>query len=69
MLTYDTPTYMFNVYENQLSRQTGSRNLVGPKTLPTRVSSFKIVSGDAVDQSTWPLLLKIEHMVKLQVFG
>jgi hypothetical protein len=30
---------------------------------------FKIVSGDAVHQPTWPLLLKIEHMVKLQVFG
>jgi hypothetical protein len=28
----------------------------------TRVSSFKIVSGDAVHQPTWPLLLK--HMVK-----
>jgi hypothetical protein len=27
--------YMFNVYNNQLSRQTGSRNLMGPKTLPT----------------------------------
>jgi hypothetical protein len=27
--------YMFNVYKNQLSRQTGSRNLRGPKTLPT----------------------------------
>ena len=26
--------YMFNVYRNQLSRQTGSRNLTGPKTLP-----------------------------------
>jgi hypothetical protein len=26
---------MLNVYENQLSRQTGSRNLTGPKTLPT----------------------------------
>ena len=35
----------------------------------TRVSSFKIVSGDAVHLPTWPLLLKIEHMVKLQVFG
>jgi hypothetical protein len=33
------------------------------------VSSFKIVSGDAMHQPTWPLLLKIEHMVKLQVFG
>ena len=26
---------MFNVYKNQPSRQTGSRNLTGPKTLPT----------------------------------
>ena len=26
---------MFKVYKNQLSRQTGSRNLTGPKTLPT----------------------------------
>ena len=35
MFTYDTPAYMFNVYKNQLSRQTGSRNLTCPKTLPT----------------------------------
>jgi hypothetical protein len=35
----------------------------------TRLFSFKIVSGDAVHQPTWPLLLKIEHMVKLQVLG
>jgi hypothetical protein len=27
--------YMFNVYINQLSRQTGSRNLTGQKMLPT----------------------------------
>ena len=27
--------YMINVYKNQQSRQTGSRNLMGPKTLPT----------------------------------
>ena len=26
---------MFNVYKNQQSRQTGSRNLMDPKTLPT----------------------------------
>jgi hypothetical protein len=26
---------MLNVYKSQLSRQTGSRNLMGPKTLPT----------------------------------
>ena len=35
----------------------------------TRVYSFKIVSGDAVHQPTWPLLLKIKHMVKLQDLG
>ena len=33
----------------------------------TRVFSLKIVSGDAVHQPTWPLLLQIEHMVKFQV--
>jgi hypothetical protein len=27
--------YMFNVYKNQLSRQTRSMNQTGPKTLPT----------------------------------
>jgi hydrogenase maturation factor len=26
--------YMFNVYKNQQNLQTGSRNLIGPKTLP-----------------------------------
>ena len=31
MLTYDIPTYMFNVHKNQLSRQTKSSNLTGPK--------------------------------------
>ena len=34
----------------------------------TRVSSFKIMSGDAVHQPTWPLLLKIEHG-KIAGFG
>ena len=34
-LSYETPAYMFNVYKNQLSQQTGSRNLMGPTTLPT----------------------------------
>jgi hypothetical protein len=33
------------------------------------MSNFKIVSGDSVQQSTWPLLLKIELMVKLQVLA
>ena len=35
MLTYDTPAYMFNVYKNQPSQQTESRNLMGPKTITT----------------------------------
>ena len=32
--------YMFNVYKNQQSRQTGSRNLMGPKTLPTKWDTY-----------------------------
>jgi hypothetical protein len=31
--------------------------------------STDIFTGDAMHQPTWPLLLKIEHMVKLQVLG
>jgi hypothetical protein len=33
-------TCMFNVYKNQQSRQTGSRNLMGPKTLPTTWGTY-----------------------------
>ena len=45
MFTYDTPAYMFNVYENQPSRQTGSRNVTVPKTLPTKWgTSMKLVT-------------------------
>ena len=32
--------YMFNVYKNQQSRQTGSRNLMDPKTLSTIWSTY-----------------------------
>jgi hypothetical protein len=35
--------YMFNVYRNQPSRQTGSRNLTGPKTLPTIWYTYMIL--------------------------
>jgi hypothetical protein len=36
---------MFNVYKNQLSQQTGSRNLMGPKTLSTIFhTNMKIVT-------------------------
>jgi hypothetical protein len=40
MLTYDTPAYMFNVYKNQLSQQTGSKNLTGLNTLPTILHTY-----------------------------
>jgi hypothetical protein len=40
--------YMFNVYKNQLSQQTGSRNLTGPKTLPTTHNMVYLY--DACDQ-------------------
>ena len=32
--------YMFNVYKNQQSRQTGSRNITGPKILPTTCHAY-----------------------------
>ena len=35
--------YMFNVYKNQQSRQTGSRNLTGTKTLPTIWYTYMMV--------------------------
>ena len=33
--------YMLNVYKNQQNRQTGSRNLMGPKRLPTIWGTYK----------------------------
>jgi hypothetical protein len=33
-------TYMLNVYKSQLSRKTGSRNLTGQKTLPTKWGTY-----------------------------
>jgi hypothetical protein len=54
MLTYDTPPYMFNVYKNQLSRQTGSRNLMGSKMFPTIYNNagfFPCLNLDACSQT------------------
>jgi hypothetical protein len=39
--------YMFNVYKNQLSRQTGSRNLMGPKTLPTIWYTYMMLNSNS----------------------
>jgi hypothetical protein len=36
----DKCAYMLNVYKSQLSRQTGSRNLTGQKTLPTKWGTY-----------------------------
>ena len=51
--------YMFNVYKNQLSRQTGSRNLMGPKTVPTiwhtymkLVTKYQISAIDVAEKNT-----------------
>jgi hypothetical protein len=35
--------YMFNVYKKQLSRQTGSRKLMGPKTYPTIWNTYMML--------------------------
>jgi hypothetical protein len=45
----------FNVYKNQLSRQTGSRNLTGQKTLPTKWGTYmKLVSKYQIPTSCLP---------------
>jgi hypothetical protein len=44
--------YTFNVYKNQLSRQTGSRNLMGPKMLPT-ISNYWWQKSDIWSQASY----------------
>jgi hypothetical protein len=43
-------TCMFNVYKNQLSRQTGSRNLTGPKTLPTIWPNIRFLTSTVTEK-------------------
>jgi hypothetical protein len=67
-LTREKCAYMFNVYKNQLSRQTGSRNLTGPKTLPTLWHTYmKLVTKYQIPviKSCWE---KVCHIVG-SVFG
>ena len=48
--------YMFNVYKNQQSRQTVSRNLMGPKTFPLIWGTYmKLVTKDQISaiNSCW----------------
>jgi hypothetical protein len=53
--------YMFNVYKNQLSRQTGSRNLTGPKTLPTIWYTYMTLVTKNVYIHKWNLIVKHER--------
>ena len=48
-LAYDTPANMFNVYKNQPSRQTGNKNLMGPKmgTYMKLVTKYQISAIDS----------------------
>ena len=54
--------YMFNVYKNQLRRQTGSRNLTGPKTLPTIWYTYMTLVIKISDFCHQQLLRKISWM-------
>ena len=58
--------YMFNVYKNQLSRQTGSRNLMGPKTLPTIWDTYmKLVTKYQISaiNSCWEKCLVTKYQI------
>ena len=64
----DTPAYMFNVYKNQPSRQTGSRNLMGPKTLTTIWGTYmKLVTKYqiCVINSCWENMTKNVHICSM----
>ena len=71
MLTYDNPTYMFNVYKNQLSQQTGSRNLTGPKTLPTIWGTYmKLVTKYKISaiNSCWEKYLETDGRTEVKQY-
>ena len=64
--------YMFNVYKNQLSRQTGSRNLMGPKTLPTIWGTYiKLVTKYQISiiNSCWEKWAYMFNVYKNQQIG
>ena len=60
--------YMFNVYKNQLSRQTGSRNLMGPKTLPMIWGTYMMLVTKyqiSAINSWWEKCDKNEHICSM----
>jgi hypothetical protein len=50
---------MFNVYKNQQSRQTGSRNLMGPKTYGIRYPGTGLGQASNVVGLNWIIILLI----------
>jgi hypothetical protein len=67
MLTYDTPAYMFNVYKSKLSRQTGSRNLTGQKTISHKMGYLYEACDEISDFSHQYLLRKMRR--KISIYG
>ena len=66
--------YMFNVYKNQQSWQTGSRNLMGPKTFPTiwgtymkLVTKYKISEHATTNEHMCSMCIKINKVGKQEV--
>jgi hypothetical protein len=60
--------YMFDVYKDQLSRQTGSRNLTGPKMLPTIWYTY-MLPATKYQISAIKLLRKMRRKVSLTKDG
>jgi hypothetical protein len=60
---------MLNVYKNQQNRQTGSRNLMGPKTLPTIWGTYmKLVTKYQISaiNSCWENVTKNVHICSMR---
>jgi hypothetical protein len=54
---------MFNVYKDQLSRQTGSRNLTGPKMPPTIWYTYMYACDQISDFCHQQLLRKMRRKI------
>jgi hypothetical protein len=62
--------YMINVYKNQQRRQPGSRNLMGPKTLPTIWGTYmKLVTKYQISaiNSCWEKCVYMSNVYKNQL--
>jgi len=60
---------MLNVYKSQLSRQTGSRNLAGQKTLPTKWGTYIVYEAcDEISDFCHQYLLR-KMQRKMSIYG